>query len=269
MIVEWSYHMWHTDTDRYPVNPDTTYDPRPLSEHKFGSADPVGDYLDRMDEVGIDRAVLVQPEPYIGDHSLVLDCVYEDPDRLRATSLFHPRDPDAPDKLEDLVADHGDVIVSTRLHTAEYYMDGFGDEGVRQLWETASDLGLIVELHTYPGYARGAAELIEAYPETPVLVDHLAEPQKGDPVEYGDVLALSEYDNVYMKLSDLGHFADDPPLYTSVTPFTRCVVDAFGPENTVWSGGTPDIVDTHLAHYSEADRAKVKGDTLFDLVWDE
>jgi len=86
MIVEWSYHMWHTDTDRYPINPDTTYDPRPLSDQTFGSDDPVGDYLDRMDEVGIDRAVLVQPEPYIGDHSLVLDCVSEDPDRLRATS---------------------------------------------------------------------------------------------------------------------------------------------------------------------------------------
>ena len=86
MIVEWSYHMWHTDTDRYPINPDTTYDPRPLSDQTFGSDDPVGDYLDRMDEVGIDRAVLVQPEPYIGDHSLVLDCVSEEPDRLRATS---------------------------------------------------------------------------------------------------------------------------------------------------------------------------------------
>ena len=36
MIVEWSYHMWRTDTDRYPINPDTTDDPRPLSDQTDG-----------------------------------------------------------------------------------------------------------------------------------------------------------------------------------------------------------------------------------------
>ena len=45
-----------------------------------------------------------------------------------------------------------------------------------------------------------------------------------------------------MKLSGLGHFAQDAPLYESAKPFTRRVIEAFGPERMVWGSGTPAIV---------------------------
>jgi hypothetical protein len=41
-------------------------------------------------------------------------------------------------------------------------------------------------------YARQAAEAIRAYPASTVLIDHLAEPQMGNAVEYADVLDLAE-----------------------------------------------------------------------------
>jgi hypothetical protein len=44
------------------------------------------------------------------------------------------------------------------------------------------------------------------------------------------------------------------------------VAAAFGPDRMVWGSGTPAIVDTHLAHFSEADRAKVKGGNLQRLL---
>jgi predicted TIM-barrel fold metal-dependent hydrolase len=263
MIVEWNHHLFSSDTETYPFHPQATYRPDPDRR----SANPLADYRRRMDAEGIDRAVLVQPEPYGDDHSLVLDCVREDPERFRATSLFYPREPDAPGKLERLVADHGDLVVATRFHSKPAYMDGFGDDGVRALWETASDLGLIVELHLEPGYASGAADLVAAFPDTPVVVDHLAEPHTGDPVEYGDVLALADYDNVYAKLSGLNHFSDDAPRYESVRPFTRWVVDAFGPDRMIWGSGTPAIVDAHLPECSAAEREAVKGDNVHELVW--
>jgi predicted TIM-barrel fold metal-dependent hydrolase len=267
VIIEWNHHLWHTDTDAYPVDPGARYDPRPISER--GSADPVGDYLDRLDEVGVDRAVVVQPEPYLGDHQLVIDAVREAPDRLRAVSLFHPRNPDAPGELEALVEDHPETFVATRFHSDEHYMDRFDDDGVRAIWDRAAGLGQIVELHLSPSWASGVAGAIDDYPDTPVVIDHLSEPHHGDAVEYADVLALAERDNVYMKLSALDHFASDPPLYESARTFTRWVVDAFGPDRMVWGKGTPEIVDTHLAGYSDADRAQVRGDNLAELVWGE
>jgi predicted TIM-barrel fold metal-dependent hydrolase len=50
--------------------------------------DPLADYLNRMEQQGIDRAVLVHPEPYGDDHRLALDCVAARSDLLKTTALF-------------------------------------------------------------------------------------------------------------------------------------------------------------------------------------
>ncbi|MEZ4836315.1 MAG: amidohydrolase family protein [Caldilineaceae bacterium] len=233
MIIEWNVHLFSSDTDRYPFHPRASYIP----DASHWVADPLTDYLAHMDAYGIDRAVIVHPEPYGDDHRLVLDALQREPERLRGTSLFYPRDDDAIAKLHDLVAQEP-RIVSTRFHAhrgTNHYLDSFADPGVVALWEAAADLGLIVELHIGPDFARQAADLIRAHPATPVLIDHLAEPKMGTAVEYADVLDLAQYDNVYMKLSGINHFADDAPTYESARAFTRRVAEAYGPDHMVWA----------------------------------
>jgi len=264
MIIEWNTHIFSSDTDRYPLHPRATYVPGPERR----SADPLADYLARMASEQIDRAVIVQPEPYGDDHRLVLDCLEREPGRLWGTSLFYPRDPDAPDKLRDMVR-RQKKIVATRFHAhrgKQDYLERFDEPGVRALWRAAAELGLIVELHIGPDYAAQAGEAIRAFPGTPVLIDHLAEPHMGSAVEYAQVLALAQLDNVYMKLSGLNHFGQDAPLYLQAKPFTRLVIDAFGPDRLVWGSGTPEIVDAHMDRESKVERAQVKGDNLMELL---
>ncbi len=264
MIVEWNVHMFSADVERYPFHPQAAYRPNPARLPR----DPLRDYLQRMADEGIDYAVLVHPEPYGDDHRLVLDCLEREPERLRGTCLFYPKDPDAPRKLEELVG-RQPKIVALRFHAhrgKEQYLDSFADPGVRALWQRAGELGLMVELHIGPNYAAQAGDTIAAFPDVPVLIDHLAEPKMGDAVEYAGVLQLARFPNVYMKLSGINHFAQDAPLYESAKRFTRLVVDAFGPDHLVWGSGTPRIVDAHLAHLSAADRDKVKGGNLARLL---
>jgi predicted TIM-barrel fold metal-dependent hydrolase len=264
MIIEWNAHMFSQDTARYPFHPRAAYTP----DAAYLSADPLADYLAHMNTAGIDKAVLVHPEPYGDDHRLVLDCLHREPEQFLGTSLFYPRDADAPQKLTDLVR-RQPKIIATRFHAHRgktLYFEHFQETGVRALWETAGQLGLVIELHIGPNYAREAAELIRTYPTYPVLIDHLAEPHMGNGVEFADVLALAAFDNVYMKLSGLNHFSQDTPLYLDAKPFTRWVINAFGPDRLVWGSGTPQIVDAHLDHLSEAERAKVKGGNLAQLL---
>jgi predicted TIM-barrel fold metal-dependent hydrolase len=221
-----------------------------------------------MDAEGIDRAILVHPEPYGDDHSLVLDCLDREPNRFRGTSLFYPNDPEGPSKLRSLVASQPGII-STRFHAhrgKDLYLKTFDDAGVVALWEAAAQLGLWVELHIGPNYAAQTVGLIETYPDTLVLIDHLAEPHTGSGVEIANVMALARYDNVYMKLSGLNHFAQDAPFYESALPFTRMISDAFGAERMIWGSGTPRIVDAHLAHLSESERDRVRGGNLAALI---
>jgi predicted TIM-barrel fold metal-dependent hydrolase len=264
MIIEWNAHMFSADTMRYPFHPRAVYQPVPNQL----SADPLTGYLARLEYHAIDRAVLVHPEPYGDDHRLVLECLEREPERFKATALFYPKDPAAPAKLRDLVAQHPKII-AMRFHAhrgKEQYLDTFDDPGVIALWQTAADLGLIVELHIGPNYARQVAARIADHPTTPVLIDHLAEPHLGNAVEFADVLDLARFEHVYMKLSGINHFASDVPLYPSARPFTRQVIAAFGPTRMVWGSGTPEIVDAHMPEYTDEERGLVKGGNLARLL---
>ncbi|MEE2659266.1 MAG: amidohydrolase family protein [Candidatus Latescibacterota bacterium] len=266
MIIEWNTHIFHPDSGRYPFHARAAYRPTIADE-----GDPLGDYKQVMVDEGIDRAVLVHPEPYGDDHCLVLECLDREPDLFLGTSLYYPDDADGPRKLEELVRQQPKII-ATRFHAhrgKSMYLEDFADAGVRALWEKAVGLGLIIELHIGPDYAEQVAQVLRDIPETTTLIDHLAEPHMGDPIEFAHVLDLAMFDNVYMKMSGLNHFAADAPLYESVRPFTRRVINAFGPERMVWGSGTPAIVDAHMEAYSDADRAKVKGGNLEKLLgWD-
>jgi predicted TIM-barrel fold metal-dependent hydrolase len=262
MIIEWIHHLFSSDTQRYPWHPRATYIPQDTH------ADPSAHYLQHMQANGIDRAVLVQPEPYGDDHSLVLDALQREPARFRATSLFYPDDPDAPAKLEALVK-REPRIVATRFHAhrgKENYLRSFDDAGVRALWARAAELGLIVELHIGPNYAEDARRLIEAYPETPVLIDHLGEPQFGEIAEFANVLALAELPNVIMKISCIEYIAKDPPMYMSAARFTRQVADAFGADRLAWGGEAPAVIRAHLSNWPQADVEKVLGGNVQRLL---
>ncbi|CAN5525935.1 amidohydrolase family protein [soil metagenome] len=263
-VIEWNAHIFSPDVRKFPFHANAVYQPDVSKQPK----DPLDAYLQRLKEEGIDRAVIVHPEPYGDDHSLILDCLKREPERLMGTSLFYPKDPAAPKKLAELVKQEPRII-STRFHAhrgKETYLDTFADQGVRDLWKQAVDLDMIIELHIGPDYALQAGEAIKAFPGCKVLIDHLAEPHLGTGVEFANVLELAQLPNVYMKLSGLGHFAEDIPLFESAIPFTSRVIKEFGPDRMVWGSGTPKIVDAHMRDYSDADIAKVKGGNLEKLL---
>ncbi len=264
MIVEWNAHMFSRDTRRYPFHPAAAYVPDGADLED----DPLTAYLERMRQAGIDRAVLVHPEPYGDDHRLLLDCLAREPQRLRGVCHFFPKDPDSPRKLAETVRQES-RIVAVRMHAhrgKQHYLGSFADAGVRAIWRAAAELGLIVELHIGPNYAAQAGAAIAAFPSVPVLIDHLAEPQFGTPVEYAEALDLARFDNVMMKLSGVSHISSAAPLHLDVKPFVRLVADTFGPDRLCWGGGSPAIVDAHLDHFSATERAQVKGGNLARLL---
>jgi predicted TIM-barrel fold metal-dependent hydrolase len=264
-VIEWDHHMFSSNTARFPFSPRGTYKP----EVSRLSADPLADYQAHLKAFGIDRALFVHPEPYGDDHTLVLDCLARtSPKQFKATSMFFPKDDDAPAKLEALVKKEP-RICSTRFHLHRgntHYFASFAEPGVRALWKKAVDLNLVVELDLGPDYARDAGAAIAAFPGCKVLIDHMCNPKSGMIWENGNVLDLAKYPNVYMKMSELGYMVGDKPDYESLIPFTSRVIKEFGPNRMVWSGDSPHIADVHMKGYSAADIAKVKGGNLQRLL---
>lgn len=253
--------MFSADLKCFPMQHDAAYMPK-LHE------DPLDVYLQNMKQENIDHAVIVQASTYWDDHSLLLDCLHREPKKLHGTCLFRYGDQEAPRKMRDLVA------AEPRIVAWRYY--GVGgrtgelverfDEWMLKQWREAIELGLIIELLINGKFALAAADAIRRMPDCIVLLDHLCEPHTTSAVEYAHVLDLSHFDQVYMKLSGLNHFAMDAPLFESARTITSQVATAFGPDRMVWGSGTPRIVDVQLAEFSESDRAKVKGENLFRIL---
>jgi predicted TIM-barrel fold metal-dependent hydrolase len=257
MIIEWIHHLFSSDTRRYPFYAQAAYVPAAEQLH----ADPLAAYLAEMQYEGIDRAVLVHPEPYGNDHTLVREALRREPKRFRGVAHILPNTPNAALRLEALVREEpGFVAVRFHRHRGKtHYFDGFADSSVQALWHKAAELGLAVELHIGPNEANAARELIEAYPHTPVVIDHFGEPQFGRPHEFAEVLALSECPNVYMKLSAIAYLGDDAPLFLSVRRFTRQVAHAFGPDRLLWGGNGTAWMRAHFSDWAESDVEKVLG----------
>ena len=98
-VIEWNQHMFSANTAKFPFHPQAVYKPDPSSFQ----ADPLAAYEKHMAETGIDRGMLVQPEPYGDDHRLVLDCLHRSsPAKFKGTSLFYPKNPASPKKLTAL-----------------------------------------------------------------------------------------------------------------------------------------------------------------------
>ena len=262
MVVEWYTHMFSREQERYPLHPEAPYVPEPPE------GDPLDAQIAHMDREGIDRAVLVQPCPYWEDHRLILDCLAREPDRFKGVCVFRPKFADSPERLAEMVA-RQPLFVATRFHLLEgrnLGADSALDPGIQAIWRKALELGLIIEFNMDATHALPLANMLRDHPESTIVIDHLAEPHRSCVADYANLLDLARFDNVYMKLSGLSHFAADGPDFLSARPLTRRVIREFGPDRMVWGGDTPGVVDAHMPEYSEADRAKVKGDNLAGLL---
>ena len=106
MIIDTHLHVWSDDSERYPFAEGRT-------QVGGGSVELLNQ---TMDEVGVDKAVIVQPIYYLFDNRYVADCLRRFPGRFAAIGLVDPKAPDAADRLEKLVRE--DDFGGLRIHSS-------------------------------------------------------------------------------------------------------------------------------------------------------
>ncbi|WP_167546931.1 amidohydrolase family protein [Stieleria maiorica] len=240
--------------DRAPYRPDTPATPQHLMEC--------------MDGAGVDFAVVVHPEPYQDDHRYLEHCLEVGGTRLKGTCLFFSDRPGSVAKLPDLVKRA--PIVATRVHAyAPDRLPPFGKSELRDLWKTASDLGLAIQLHFEPRYARGFEPLIKEFSQTRVVIDHLGRPFQGVPEEHEVIVRWSRFHNTVIKLSSIPLQTKYP--HRDIAPVIKRLVSEFGAERVIYGGGfsadaTPesyraafDRAESFIAHLPETDRMAILG----------
>jgi predicted TIM-barrel fold metal-dependent hydrolase len=241
-IIEPHVHVWTLDTERYPWSPQTTAPPT-----RSATAE---ELIETLDAHGVLGAVLVQVIYYGNDNSYAADCLRRYPDRFAGVCLVDPLDPAAPRKLEYEVRERG--FTGLRLRpSADRASTWLSDPATFPIWEKAAELGITISLLIHVEQLAMLPVPLRAFPQVPVIVDHIAWP----PLEEGPdgpaiqhLLHLVEYPSVHVKITDPWAISREEPYpYRKAEPIFRRVFETFGRERCLWGSDWP-LVEQHYTY---------------------
>ena len=276
MIVDTHVHVWEIDPPKYPIGPTSpnwnSYPDEP------GTAD---ELLAEMDVHGVDWTVLVQTSWSTWDNGYIADSVERFSNRFIGHGLIDPQDPNNAEQVRYWIKERG--LAGFRLHPMYY-----PDEKIlltRQnepMWEEIASLGAVIQFHLRAEFADQVAVIADQHPSLKLVLDHMGYPQvDADEAAFQPIVDLAQYDNIYLKLSDVaGRSSQDFP-YTDVHPFIEKLVGAFGAERMVWGTGYPGhhrvkhnwptldqelhLVRERLPFLTEAQRERILGGTAAEI----
>ncbi len=238
-IIDTHPHVISPDTDRYPLQPIGGVQ----SSWSQGHTLTHDELIAAMDEAGIAKAVVVQASTAYGyDNSYLADAVAAHPDRFTGVFAVDVLAPDAIEKIEYWRAKN---LTGLRLFTAGSTIAGqadwLDDPHTQPMWAHAVETGLPVCMQMRPPGLKLLANVLEQFPETTILIDHLARSvfDDGPPYELAaDLWALAWYPNVNLKLTLRNIEAADKGQST-LADFLDKLLSTYGADRIAWGSNFP------------------------------
>ena len=242
-VVDAHAHVWSGDTAKYPLAPGFT------GKDLWFPSFTVEELLEQSRAAGVSRVNLVQMTWYGLDHSYILDAIAREPKRFAGTGTV-PAVTDvagpAPDRMMEALAEGGIRAFrirgrSTRppIHDGPRWLD---HPGYDLMFAAGAKHNLALSFLLSPEDLPELDRMCARFPETPVIIDHLALiGRKGLFVEE-EVEALcrmARHRRVLVKLGGFYALGKKEPPYLDMLPLIRRVVDAFGPGRCMWESDAP------------------------------
>jgi predicted TIM-barrel fold metal-dependent hydrolase len=260
--------VWTDDLQKYPRSPDFAIEglkPAAFSPEEI---------LRHANPSGVQRIILVQMVSYGFDNSYMLDVIQGAPHIFAGIAVINWTDRNPEAQMRELVK-RG--VRGFRIYA------NCGLPGPRAVWGdfdkmfrvgAAEGLAMCPILNPIelPGFARQCAR----FPDTPVIIDHLARIGATGQIATEDVKALctlARYPNVKLKVSAFYALGQAIPPHLDLAPLIRQVYDAFGPDRLMWGTDCPfalakeayddtiSLIRDHLEFLSGEDKQWILGRT--------
>ena len=235
-------HVVSPDTERYPLDPGGLpggwYRDAPHSVEQL---------LERMDQAGVERAILVQGVgAYSYDNSYAADAASQYPDRVQSACCVDVLAADALERLDHWVGARG--MRGVRLFALSREPGSWLDDPTTfPVWRRIAELGAHVIVTILPHQLAQLRSVLEQFPQQPVSLDPCAfaplgaAPRSDAP----DLFALSAFPNLHLKITtnvlDGVSAAGGRP-----SDAVEALAGAFGPERLMWGS---DFCQTHDRTY--------------------
>ena len=195
------------------------------------------DLLATAGDGGIE-VVVMSPAGVYPDNGYVLGAAAAVPTRLLAVVGMNPRSPDA---VEHLRTHAAAGAVGVRITPGSLPIETSDDlAALVALAAAATDLGLVIQWTAALPLTGGIDRIAADRPDAVQVLDHLGLPP--DARNLGDlsrIRDLARIPTLYIKLSGMYAMSLDGYPFRDTWPWAEGVLDAFGPDRTIWASDWP------------------------------
>lgn len=237
-FVDAHVHVWTKDFTKYPLARGfTTSEMKPavfLPEEILRHAGPAG----------VNRVVLIQMSYYGFDNSYMLDVINQSPQVFKGIAIVDWKN-GTPDATMRELARKG--VRGFRIYPdgapAATWLEG---EGFDKMFRCGAEENLalcpLIDPEALPALERQCRR----FPDTPVIIDHLARIGMGGVIKESDVrtlCSLSQYPQLKVKLSAFYALGKRKPPHLDLATLIKRVHRAFGAQRLMWGSDCPFQVD--------------------------
>jgi predicted TIM-barrel fold metal-dependent hydrolase len=266
MTIDNSYidahvHIWTPNTIRYPRDPHYSgpaYEPASFEPEEL---------LAQARPSGVGRIVLVQMSFYGTDNSYMLDAMAKYKSVFSGVAVV---DHNAPDVEAGMLRLARLGVRGFRILPGADGAAWLKNPGMADMWRCGAEKQLAMSCLVNPGFLPSLDEMCRRFPDTPVVIDHLARIGADGPVRTPDVKALcglARHKNVNVKVSAFYALGKKQFPYTDLTDLIQAVYESFGAQRLMWASDSPfqvqpphtyqgsiDLIRNRLHFFNDEDR---------------
>lgn len=242
LIIDTHAHIYAADEKKYPPIQ------KPLRVP--GGKATIEDLQATARANGVRAVCAVQTSTfYRFDNRYICDSAGANRDWVAGICTLDPDNPQSPAMLRDFAAKQN--VRGMRSIPAR---DGRLDHpGVRALWKTASDAGLVINMLIGPEKAAEASTLLAEFPKLRVVLDHCLNLKAGPGMQVvlDQVLRMARHSTLHAKLTFIPTGSATGFPCADMHKPCLAIVNAFGAERCIWGSDFPNSLWTPRVSYAE------------------
>lgn len=269
-------HVWTPDTGRFPH--DRQYVGLEYKPESFTPAQ----LLAIAKPSGVARIVLIQMSFYGTDNTYLLDALKRFPGVFSGVGIL---DSQRPGVREAMVRLRGLGIRGYRVSPGKETATWLDSAGMQAMWRCGAEKRIAMCPLMGPDAIPSVDRMCAKFPETPVVIDHMARIGTDGEFRPADVRALcglAKHRRVHVKLSAFYALGKKQYPYTDLSPTIRALYEAYGPKRLMWASDSPfqveaphtyagsiELVRDRLEFLSGEDREWILGKTAEQVFFNE
>ena len=241
-------HVWTDDLTKYPLA--AGYTEADLQPRTFLPTE----LLRQARPEGVDRIVLIQMSFYKEDNRYMLDTIAHQPEVFRGVAIIDPEAASPKPVMRELKQQG---VRGFRLYADREKAEAWQNSAaMKAMWAAGADEGMAMCLLANPDDLPAIERMCQAYPSTPVVIDHFARIGMKDGVQADDLRQLcdlAQHPLTRVKTSAFYALGEKKAPYTDLGPMIRQLRDAFGANRLMWATDCPyQVQESHTYHDSIA-----------------